>query len=309
MNHSERVLSPRNAGASEMDLQFLGRLLAFFWREKALFISCGFAAIVVAAVWMRAANPVFQAQMTLLPNPNENSATVSKASNLGSLLDLGLGGGDSPNFVKFVETLRSYRLAERLQDRHQYLQRIFPELWNESDKTWKPKRSVLTFARWVFLGRKTPPPDVTSLQDFIKEHMVVDEDKKNHSLLLSLHSTNPALAVNLLTDIHMEADELIRDDSRNYTQHAIDYLNLTLRDISAEDHRRALTALLIEYERTLILVSDKDTAFASIVVDPATLASSPVSPKALIVYLGCLFFAFLAASAITAWRARSTTVD
>lgn len=309
MNFPEKVFTAPDAAGPEIDLQFLGRFLRFLWRNKALFAVCGLAAIVAAAIWMRIAAPIYQAETTLMPNPNETPSNSSRASSLGNLLDLGLGGGDSPNFVKFVETLRSYRLAERLQDRHLYLQRIFPDAWNEGQKKWVPRRTVMSVSRWIFLGRDSAAPNVTTLQDFIRNHMTVDEDKKNHSLLMRFRSTDPVLAVSLLRDIQEEADGLLREDSRSYTQHAVDYLDATLRGITAEDHRRALTTLLIDYERTLILVSDNHQAFASIVVDPPTLASLPVSPKGSLVYAGFLFMAALLASALSAWRTRSQPVD
>lgn len=309
MNASEKVLPQGKAAAPELDLQFLGRFLTFLWRNKTLFAGCGLAAIIAAALWMRIATPIYQAEMTLMPNPNESPSNTSKTSSLGSLLDLGLGGGDSPNFVKFVETLRSYRLAERLQERHQYLQRIFPSWWNAADKKWIPRQTFMSVFRWIFLGEALGAPNVTGLQDFIKSHMTVDEDKKNHSLLIKFRSTNPALALSLLRDVQEEADGMLREDTRGYTQHAVDYLDSALRGITAEDHRRALTSLMIDYERTLILVSDTNEAFASIVVDPPTLASRPVSPKAALVYPGFFFVAVLVASGITAWRTRTVPVE
>jgi hypothetical protein len=304
MNSAEKIIPRETAVAPEIDLRFMARILAFVWANKLIFAACILVGIVAAAVWMRVATPMYQAEMTLLPNPNETPSTTSKTSGIGNLLDLGLGGSESPNFVKFVDTLRSYRLAERLEERHQYLQRLYPQLWNSAERKWVPKRSITTVIRWLLLGREAKVPNITSLQEFIKTYMTVDEDKKSHSLVIKLRSTNPALAVGLLRDVQEEADGLLREDSRNYTQHAVDYLESALRGIIVEDHRRALTSLLIDYERTLILVSDTNEAFASIVVDPATLASMPVSPKPLLVYAGSLVVSVLAAFGIAALSAR-----
>lgn len=308
MKLSEKISAPGSGAGAEIDLVFLSRLFTVFWHNKLLFAACGVGAIVAAATWMHIAPPTYQSEMALLPNPNDSPSNTSKTSSLSSLLDLGFGSGDAPNFVKFVDTLTSYRLAERLQDRHRYLQRVFPNRWNEVSGNWAPPNKVIYVSRLIFLGRQTKAPNITSLQDYIRSHMTVDEDKKNHSLLIKFRSLDPVLAVDLLNDIQQEADGLLREDSRDYTQHAISYLESSLTGITAVDHRRALTSLLIDYERTLILVSDNNQAFATIVVDPPTLTSVPVSPKASLVYPAFLVVAGLIATGVASLRSRSRRV-
>jgi uncharacterized protein involved in exopolysaccharide biosynthesis len=304
MNYPENISEPSRTHAGEIDLAAMGRIIDFILHRKLLFLVGFLLAVIAGATYMRVAAPTHQAGMVLLPNPNENSSTSARTSGIGGLLSVGFGNSGTPTFVKFVDTLTSYRLAERLQERHGYLQRAFANQWDTANKRWVERTSIVGTLHHLLTGRPWSQPDVGSLAQFLKSQLSVEEDKSTHALTITLKSADPALAVDLLRDIRQETDSMLREDSRAYTENAIAYLDKSLPEITTQEHRRALTDLLIEYERQLILVSQTDSPFAVIVVDPPTLAPAPVSPKLPIVYAVCVLLSVVGCSLIARWLDR-----
>ena len=85
------------------------------------------------------------------------------------------------------------------------------------------------------------------------------------------------------------ADRLIRRDIRGDSQARVDYLNKAIAETGNIEHRRALTTLLMEQERLLMLVSI-DQPYAATVIEPAASGDKPKWPDLKLLYFG---FGFL----------------
>jgi hypothetical protein len=110
-----------------------------------------------------------------------------------------------------------------------------------------------------------------------------------------LHS-DAAFSEYLLTGLHHVADSLIRRDIRQDAQARVDYLSKAIQETGNPEHRRALTTLLMEQERLLMLVSI-DQPYAASVIEPASSSVKPAWPDLYLLYLGlpfiCLCLGFI----------------
>lgn len=100
---------------------------------------------------------------------------------------------------------------------------------------------------------------------------------------------DPAFAAYFLGSLHAVADGMIRQSINQDANERIAYLQGAISHTDHPEHRRALTALLLEQERLRMLVSI-DQPYAAAVVEPPSSSSRPLWPPRALVLL-CAAFA------------------
>lgn len=92
----------------------------------------------------------------------------------------------------------------------------------------------------------------------------------------------------LLDRLYDEADRMIRAEVAERAHRRADYLKTVLGKTSHPDHRRALTSLLMEQERILMILA-MDEPFAAIVAEPPAVSVRPVWPRRSLIFAGFAF--------------------
>lgn len=131
---------------------------------------------------------------------------------------------------------------------------------------------------------------------YLKRSVTLRQIGPTSSQLISYRHPDPVFAARFLMDLHRVTDEMIREDAKQQTEKKIIYLQNALQENYNPDHRKALVDLLMLEERNRMLVS-MDRPYAADIIEPASVAAKPVSPKAAVIFPAFVligaFFGFL----------------
>jgi uncharacterized protein involved in exopolysaccharide biosynthesis len=244
-------------------------LMRDLWRARQFIAGGVVAGLLCAAVFIVLCVPQYKAQMTLSPANPMNGAEASSLladDNLFALRYLvqRVGVANSSDFLRFENKYNGASVAAVLL-RDDKIRRGMA-----ADKTihFTRARDDLTpaaLAAYIAKRVKISPVGATSLRRMTYTH------------------ADPVFADYFLTRLHMVTDELIRRKIKSDAADRIDYLSQTIIATGNQEHRRALTTLLMEQERLRMLVSI-ETPYAAAVVEPAAVTDKPIFPRGSILY-------------------------
>jgi hypothetical protein len=167
--------------------------------------------------------------------------------------------GVSTDFYRFIYTARGQAAADILM------------------KDASVKEGITADPRWH--GKAWSAPVVS---EYLERHVDVMPLGATPLRRITYDHPDPAFAAAMLRKIHLVADQLIRRDRRKQSQARVAYLETSLSKTVQPEHRRGITALLLQQEHVLML-ANLDEPYSAIVVEPAASAARPSWPAAYLV--------------------------
>lgn len=216
------------------------------------------------------------------------------ASPLASLAGRGLGGPAQPIDI-FMELLRTPDLAERLQKKDQLLQVIFAKRWDAKTSRWIDEAGALAnLKRLVRVVLNLPDrrdPDVVALADYIDDHLTITPVQTTGLYRLSFRGVDSAQTLWILKVVTQEADQMLREQEEARLKEYVVYLLKTIDTTSNVVQRQALTDLLLDQEREL-MVAKSGLAYAADVIEAPYLEArlSGLNPVLLVLGAGVVGF-------------------
>ena len=232
-------------------------------------------ATAIAVVFIYMAVPAYRARMIVSPASGMDGAAISAMGAGDDFLGLrymaqrGGFSGDA-DFLRFENMVRGASVARELLRDEKIVKglsfdRAFT-FWEASSAAWTPER----LAEYIEKRVRIEPVGGTALRRLIYLH------------------PNPEFAVYLLHRLQRVTDEMIRSAVRADAAARVDYLQKAIAETVNPEHRRALTALLMEQERLRMLASI-DQPYAAAVVEPPSASARPWWPDALLVVPSLMF--------------------
>src|SRR5687768_14457704 len=112
--------------------------------------------------------PVYEAELVIMPTGSLPLPSVSTETDGRGLFLLGLSRDpNNDKYNRYVRTLRTTILAERLMAVPGLPQRIFANQWDAATGTWHPPRGAVASLRRSLSGQPWAPPDAAALAAFI----------------------------------------------------------------------------------------------------------------------------------------------
>ena len=268
-NNLERVQR-----AYVLEAPTLGDFLADIVQARR-FIALGIlAGLLSAALFTALAMPFYRAEMTIAPATPLNGAQFSPVTAEGNFSALNyvlqhMSAGSAPEFIRFETVYAGPSVAALLLEDPNILkglryERTFRGIRQEQN--WSPEKLSDYIARRV----KILPVGSTSLRK-----------------MRYLHSDR-RFASYFLRRTHALTDGLIRQRLKAEAQERANYLKDALQKAAHPEHKRALTGLLLEQERLLMLVSI-DQPFAASLGEPPSSSLKPTWPDKLLVFPAFVF--------------------
>jgi uncharacterized protein involved in exopolysaccharide biosynthesis len=225
------------------------------------------AAIAVTFIYM--ATPYYRAQMLISPaNPLLGGAEMAPLagndnfSALRYLVQRGVVSG-SADFLRFENTIGGASAAAKL-------------LADE-----KIKRGLALDAAFSNSEAKTDwTPE--ELAEYIDKRVKIEPVGASALRRVSYLHPSREFGIYMLHRLHRLADDAIRASVREEAEARIAYLQQQSDKTVNPDHRRALTGLLMEQERLLMLASI-DQPYAASIIEPPSASSKPYWPDALMI--------------------------
>jgi hypothetical protein len=216
-------------------------------------------------------------------------------SSLARLTGFG-GGASNANLDLLVELMKSERLAARIESKDHFLERIYPERWDAVHKRWKESTGVIgAFVNFLreAVGRPRHNPDAITLADYISDHVSIETDSLSNFTTIMMTDADQQLASDLVTAIVREADAIAREDDVKLARAHVQYLQSQLIQVQTLDHREAITSLLTDEERKIML-TQSNLPYLYKLVDPDRIERSK-SITVVILIVGVFAGLFIAA--------------
>lgn len=275
---------------AESDEQITLRQLAMqLWRGKWTIVITATILVVLVSIWMKSVSPLYTAKIVLAPASGGGgggmASRLSRYSGVAALAGIDLPADETVTpFSQFGEMITSSLVAERLAEKHGILSRVFKAgwVWNPDAKTWSRKQGLLTpiknSVRGFFNLPPRAPPSANALANLLKQKLSTKLVGNSGMQVIQLQHKDPVFAVNLLTWLHRESDNLIREEAQARTSRQIAYIEQKLRTVTAADHRRSLVELLLDQEKQMMMIQ-VDLPFAARIIEPAIASDDPTFPR------------------------------
>jgi hypothetical protein len=276
-NERDRTVSVEAGGTGFADIIKLVRSQGYFVSTCA---ALGFALMILASI---AAKPEYTVQTVIMPPPDGGSqALLSQlgplASAASSLTGLRLGGGDDPSFQALRQLLESPRLYEEMERRHQILKLFYALRWDNERNTWKNEKNFLrTSIDSVKEMLQLPIYDQPTINDLgllLERRLRITQIGFTQLYDVSLRYKDPVLAAQFLNWAIETGDSLVRADTVTRIQGQVDYIIQRLKVVTVQEHRQALSNLLLALERQGMLVSGGGN-FSAVVLQAPTVVIRP----------------------------------
>ncbi len=238
-----------------------------------------------AALWMSRTVPLYTASTIV-------SATASSGSKLGGALSslsfgasqLGIDLGQpavEPGFTEFLQVLTSVTLAERLEERHGVLRRVFQSRWDVATNAWLPPRGFIARLkgglRTLFGQPAWLDPGPATLAGYLTTELSATDPLGTGMYLISISHTDRTFAGELLGWILREADDIIKERTIARSREQIAYFNEKIAETALREQRMTLVAMLLVEERDVVLASS-ELPFAAKFVDEIVVSDLPTFP-------------------------------
>ena len=269
----------------------LGQTLRLFWRTKFYWLSGAVIGVCAAFFLLGIAVPHYRAEILIGPaeraanGPDIKALLPDNSSFAVQYLINTLGTSDSSDFMRFEQILRAPSVAAKLLEDKAVSYALV------KDK----KLRVLPDAAKI----ETPEKLAAYLQDKIAAEPVGTTPLRR----IVYSHPDREFAVYMLEQVRSIADGIIRDEIRTRTETRAAYLQKAMAENHNPDHRRALTALLMEQEHVRMLLA-MDEPFAAMVAEPAFAGARPAWPRKALVLPVFAFIGGLLGFAVYAMRRR-----
>ena len=267
-----------------IDLRVLFKEL---WRRK-LLILLSFLMGGLIGLWdLRNFVPKYEAHMIVgLPETFGSSPAQRPSGQLSQLannFNLGIGGApESEIFARFEVLRSSLEFARLLQDKYKLMQRIYQNSWDPQEQKWiRPSGWQFNMRERInrfFKLRTWREPTLQSLSNTIGASVTASDMTNLLFKRISVVSTDPEFALDLLKIVYNEADKLIRAQDRKETISRRQYLEERLNATSLSDFRHGLVGLLISEERKAMML-DGDMPYIGRVIVPPVVTETPSTPS------------------------------
>lgn len=258
----------------------------------------------IVALALLSAERKFTAHILLYPNAEGVSleGMVGLNFKLPGLSSLGLGGKEGVQpFDLFTEALKSHAVAEALAKEDWVMKTIYAQEWNKAKGEWQRPGGLKMFVKTVMSGMAGRaawlPPSASRLQFYMKNRVALAATGKSGVHLLSFSHADPAFAGRFLEAVRRATDDLVRQQTVTRSAEQIQYLRSKLATVTVADHRTALTQLLSDSEKKMMLAST-NLPYAAQVLDGPHVSEQPTSPNMVMSFVLALPIAALIAIVI-----------
>lgn len=234
-------------------------------------MACG---LIAACVFIWGATPRYQASIVVAPADGYALGDYASSSSVDRSISLPFwrpmeSEGVSTDFYRFIYTARGQAAADILM------------------KDASVKEGVTADPRWRGKAWNAP-----TLSEYLERYVDVMPLGSTPLRQLTYDHPDPAFAAAMLRKIHLVADQLIRRDRRKQSQARVAYLESSLSKTVQPEHRRGITALLLQQEHVLML-ANLDEPYSAIVVEPAAADARPAWPAIRIILPSFMFAGFV----------------
>lgn len=280
------------------------------WRQV---LACALLAFLAALAGLRMVPPEYTAAMVVGPTARTGVAAMGprvpllRHDGASGLAEPGAGDETLSDYARFLELLGSVPVARRLMADPGLVQRLFPGRWDGAEGRWRPPCGVLAPFKAALLwlaGREDwVEPDAEAVARALRERLTIVTVGSGPMRRIQFRDADRAFALELLDRLAAAADAQLRAEAARRSRAEIAYVRARRDAVSMAEHRKALTDLLSDQERVLIMI-EVDLPLAADPIVPPFAAQQPDWPNPQAVIAAALALGLVAGVVLAAARAR-----
>lgn len=271
-------------------------VVAELWRRKVAILCAGLLFLLGGIAYLHLAEYEYTGEMRVVASqaPGNNTGIAGgRLGNLASLVGITTESGSPSPFKLYLEELTSRDVASALVSRRDLMQVIFKREWDARTGSWRrPEPTPFRDGIKALLGfpaLEWRPPDAARLQDYLRKSIKIDDDPKRAVTIVRFDNADPHFAATLLAALNAAADHHLKTVALARASEFVRYLNARLATVVVAEHRVALTSVLSDQEKQIMLASS-GAPYAADLVEAPTSSLAPTSPRAVIVLVASLLF-------------------
>ena len=234
--------------------------------------------------------PTYNVTIGLLPTDSTNDVVIGGGGGdtLNALAGLiGMGGGPVPKFARFVASLQSTSVAKVMDQQYDMVCRTYAAYCDRKTRKWKKRTGFEVWTERVMSQiAHLPDPDSPrtplDLANYTEGNVFLTSDRTTHVLTLSMESRDPKFATFYLKALVQATNDFIRQEDRAAIVPYVNYLNRKLATDLNVAQRDALSNILLDQERRLML-SSVSVPYAASIQDGPNVTISNKARRMLIV--------------------------
>jgi hypothetical protein len=254
-----------------VDVRFL---LVATWEGKWIILAAALIGLFYGAWKLHTYVPLYDAYMIVAPGGSHESAPQYGSGAQGAARYFGISvpqTAKTSTFDRLELLIGSITLAERLQQTHGLMQRVFSGSWDEGTGKWIQPTDV-RFVRGEeikrFFNRPTwQEPSLESLAAYLVGALYVSSDQGKGAKRIAVRHQDREYALFLLKTVYEEADTLLREQDRAELLRQKAYVSNQLNEVTLSEGRVVLIQLLSNIENKLMLLGG-GLSYAAHVLEP-----------------------------------------
>jgi hypothetical protein len=268
----------------------IGILLERSWAGRWLIGGLMIAAVFLVFVAMHFMTPRYTASMLVASLPENSGGGLSALAGNSTLQSLagsvgmgGVGGAQTENFNRFIQSLSSNELAERLARDPRIMHHLFWRQWDTEHQRWRQHVGLLAFLSDLYRSYlKLPPwhpPGAQELSEYLSRALSVSPVPRSQFQQVDFVDRDPAFAQAILQRVYRESEDILRIAAASTARKQSAYIERRLESTTMNaDNRVALIQLDVDIERKRML-AESNAPFAADILDPPHVGNLPTSPK------------------------------
>jgi hypothetical protein len=265
---------------NELSFRHFAHLVRRGWR---LLLLCAGTMLVIAVLAMLAIEPRYTIAMRVGALPEQNNA--NPLSGLGGSAGLRLlTGSDQSNheFQRYQGTLTTVELGTRLMRHQDLMMKAFPGAWDPRSRSYLPRKRILGPLYALFGNPAEVSFTPTTVTDYINANVrVVQPEDDTSIVMITMTSPDPAFAKQLLSAMHFEATDILRQNSSKRANKMLGYLRARLTTLTVQDYRESILQLISQQE-SMRLLSEPGVSYAAEILDSPYSSDLPTFPRVII---------------------------
>ena len=249
-------------------------VLRDLWRGKFYMVVFAIIMLALAFIFMSFAQNFYRAEMVIAPASHMGQGSgINKNSSEGTIQVQPISLQSNAAFMRFENIYDGVSVAKILVNDKKII-------------------DALKFDRNFEFSKAGNDWNTSNLSEYLNRRVKLESLSGTPLQKLTYLHPNKDFAAYMISRIHELSDKIIRGQILAQVNGRIKYLNKSLSVTNNPEHRRNLTALLMEQERIKMLASI-DQPYAATVIEPPYILSKPSWPDPYVIYPVFLFVGLL----------------
>ena len=255
----------------------LNQIVRFFKRNLLMLLSITGLFAIFSVVWVTSLEDQFTAEVSLTPNDSQGenmlSGLSSQLGGLAGLAGMNIGSGATNSADVALETLSSRNFIQAYITKNNLLPFLL------AGKSWSPESKAIVYDSSVFdyensTWVRVPPkgkdviPSAWEGYDSFMNMLNVESTPQSGIVKISFESISPEVSLMVVNSLVTELNLLMRRTAIEESKRSIEYLENQIAGTSVAEVRAALSRLIEEQTKTLMLAQVREDYSFKVVAAP-----------------------------------------